>query len=148
MATSETTAEDGREQSAEHPDAEYVHELSDAERKRRQSPWGHDCWDDVDLDAVECKTFHGSESGSLACHGFDCPGGELVELLGQPVDFEPGHPGDFCEVYECIGCGRTGKNDRRALPDRQRLLRDSRVRPPNQIHRDARSLMSGASALR
>ena len=118
MATSETTAEDGREQSAEHPDAEYVHELADAEyvhelpdaeRKRRQSLWGHDCWDDVDLDAVECKTFHGSESGSLACHGFDCPGGELVELLGQPVDFEPGHPGDFCEVYECIGCGRTGK---------------------------------------
>ena len=108
MAT-KSTADDGGEQKSEYPDAEYVHELPEAERDRRMSPWGHDSWDDVDLDAVECKRHAGSTEGSLACHAYDCPGGELVELLGQPVDFEPGHPGDFCEVYECIGCGRTGK---------------------------------------
>ena len=108
MATTKT-ADDGGEQSTEYSDIEYVHQLPDAERKRRQTPWGHDSWDDVDLDAVECKSYVGSEDGSLACHAPDCLGEELVELLGQPVDFEPGHPGDFCEVYECAGCGRTGK---------------------------------------
>jgi hypothetical protein len=25
------------------------------------------------------------------------------------VDFEPDHPGDFCEEYECVDCGRTGQ---------------------------------------
>lgn len=104
-----TTADDRGEQPTEYPDAEYVHELPDAERKRRTAPWGHDDWDDVDFDAVECKRHPGSTEGRLACQHFNCPGKELVELLGQPVDFEPGHPGDFCEVYECVGCGRTGK---------------------------------------
>jgi hypothetical protein len=101
-----------RRTQTEYPDAEYVHELPDAEKERRMSPWGYDSWDDVDLDAVECKRHPGSTDGRLACHHFDCPGGEmgeLVELVGQPVDFEPGHPGDFCEEYECISCGRTGK---------------------------------------
>jgi len=107
MATRETTADDGEAQPTE--DADYNHELPKAERDRRMAPWGHDRWDDVDLDAVECASYPGSEDGSLACHHFDCPGEELVELLGQPVDFEPGHPGDFCEEYECIGCGRTGR---------------------------------------
>ena len=104
-----TTADEGDEQSAEHTSAEYVHELPDAERERRMSPWGYDGWDDVDLDAVGCKRYPGSTEGSLACHAHDCPDEELVELVGQPVDFEPGHPGDFCEEYECVSCGRIGR---------------------------------------
>ena len=100
-----TTADDGEE----FPDAEYVHELPDDEREHRMAPWGYDSWDDVDLDAVTCKRHPGSREGSLACHADDCPGEELVELLGQPVNFEPGHPGDFCEEYQCVDCGRTGK---------------------------------------
>ena len=107
--TPTTTADDGGAQSTEYPDAEYVHELPDAEREHRMALWGYDRWDDVDLDAVECKRHPGSTAGSLACHAYDCPGGELVDLLGQPVDFEPGHPGEFCEEYECLGCGRTGR---------------------------------------
>jgi hypothetical protein len=108
MAT-KSTADDGGEQKPEYPDAEYNHELPDAEKERRMSPWGYDSWDDVDLDAVECKRHPGSTDGRLACHAYGCPGGQFVELLGQPVDFEPGHPGDFCEVYECADCGGTGR---------------------------------------
>lgn len=101
----------GRRQAqlTECPDAGYVRQLPDAERERRMAPWGYDSWDDVDLDAVECKSYVGSEDGSLACYTHNCPGEEIVELLGQPVEFESGHPGDFCEVYQCIECGRTGK---------------------------------------
>ena len=106
---SSTTADDGDVQSDEYPDAEYVHELPDAERERRMAPWGYESWDDVDLNAVECKRHLGSTEGSLACHAHDCPGEELIELLGQPVEFEPDHPGDYCEEYECLGCGRRGK---------------------------------------
>lgn len=104
--TPTATADDSGEQ---YPNADYNHELPDAERERRMTPWGFDDWDDVDLDAVECKRHTGSTEGSLACHHFNCPDGELVELLGQPVNFDPGHPGDFCEEYECIGCGGTGR---------------------------------------
>jgi hypothetical protein len=107
--TPTTKAADRDEQQAEYPNPEYVHELPDTERKRRESPWDYESWGDVDLDAATCKSHVGSENGSLACHARGCPGEERVELLGQPVDFEPGHPGDFCEEYQCVGCGRTGK---------------------------------------
>ena len=108
-SATQTTADYREEQTTEYPDVEYVHELPEAERDRRMSPWGHDSWDDVDLDTVTCKRHPGSTEGNLGCHAYDCPGKEVVELLGQPVNFEPGHPGDFCEVYECLGCSRTGK---------------------------------------
>ena len=107
--TPTTTADDRGEQLTEYPGAKYVHELPEGEQERRMTPFGHDCWDDVDRDAIECKSYFGSESGSLACHAAGCSGEEIVELLGVPVDFEPGHPGDFCEVYECVSCGRTGR---------------------------------------
>ena len=107
--TPTTIANDSEEQAAKHPGVEYVHELPEAERKRRETPAGFESWDDVDLDAIECKSYYGSESGSLACHASGCPGEKVVELLGEPVGFDPGHPGDFCEEYECIGCGRTGR---------------------------------------
>lgn len=107
--STEISENDGGEQQTEYPNAEYIHELPDDEKERRTVPWGYDDWDDVNLDAVECKNHVGSENGSLSCHAAGCPGEGLVELLGHPVNFEPGHPGDFCEEYECIGCGRTGK---------------------------------------
>ena len=27
----------------------------------------------------------------------------------EPNHNEPGHPGDFCEEYQCVECGRTGE---------------------------------------
>ena len=57
-------ATDNDKESAEYADAEYVYELPDAERERRMTPWSYDSWDDVDLDAVECKRYSGSTEGS------------------------------------------------------------------------------------